>query len=174
MSLPFLFTPSNPSSPTYPFPTLTPSPHPDPSPDQAAKEVVLAQKPVITDDTGALDPLLLDKLLRQIATLASIYHKPPEMFVSRQRLAVQRAADLEVGQKGGSVRDWSAGIWAGPQTWRWEGYDGVTWVGQQAEAGGEKGRDLEVGGSRGGGVGTGRRIAVDFEVGGEGPSVRGW
>lgn len=98
-----------PSTLVSPYPTLTPSALPDPSlphPDQAAKEVVLAQKPVITDDTGALDPLLLDKLLRQIATLASIYHKPPEMFVSRQRLAVQRAADLEVAGEGGSGR-WS-------------------------------------------------------------------
>lgn len=61
----------------------------------AAKEVVLAQKPVITDDTGALDPALLDKLLRQMATLSSIYHKPAELFVNRQRLAVQKAAELE-------------------------------------------------------------------------------
>ena len=58
--------------------------------------MVLAQKPVITDDAGNLDPVLLEKLLRQIATLASIYHKPPEMFVSRQRLAVQKADELQV------------------------------------------------------------------------------
>jgi AP-1 complex subunit beta-1 len=53
---------------------------------------------VISDDTGILDPLLLDKLLRHLATLSSIYHKPAETFVSRQRLAVQKVAELgEVG-----------------------------------------------------------------------------
>ncbi len=63
---------------------------------QAAKEVVLAQKPVISDDSGNLDPVLLDKLMRNMASLSSIYHKLPEQFVSRQRLAVQKAAELQV------------------------------------------------------------------------------
>ncbi|GAX83225.1 hypothetical protein CEUSTIGMA_g10651.t1 [Chlamydomonas eustigma] len=62
---------------------------------EAAKDVVLAQKPVITDDVGNLDQGLLDQLLRQVATLSSVYHKPPEMFVSRQRLAVQKADELQ-------------------------------------------------------------------------------
>lgn len=35
-------------------------------PDQAAKDVVLSEKPVIMDDSSALDPLLLDKLLGQV------------------------------------------------------------------------------------------------------------
>jgi hypothetical protein len=42
---------------------------------QAAKDVVLSEKPVIVDDGGRLEPLLLDRLIGQIATLASIYHK---------------------------------------------------------------------------------------------------
>ncbi len=61
---------------------------------EAAKDVVLSQKPVITDDMGKLDPELLDTLLKHLATLSSVYHKPPEMFVSRQRLAVQKAAEM--------------------------------------------------------------------------------
>lgn len=32
----------------------------------------------------------------QIATLASVYHKPAETFVSRQRIAVQKAEELQV------------------------------------------------------------------------------
>ena len=32
----------------------------------------------------------------QIAMLSSVYHKPPETFVSRQRLAVTKAEELEV------------------------------------------------------------------------------
>eukprot|EP00633_Aureoumbra_lagunensis_P001793 CAMPEP_0197288852 /NCGR_PEP_ID=MMETSP0890-20130614/6034_1 /TAXON_ID=44058 ORGANISM="Aureoumbra lagunensis, Strain CCMP1510" /NCGR_SAMPLE_ID=MMETSP0890 /ASSEMBLY_ACC=CAM_ASM_000533 /LENGTH=908 /DNA_ID=CAMNT_0042759869 /DNA_START=150 /DNA_END=2876 /DNA_ORIENTATION=- len=50
----------------------------------AAKAVVLADKPTITDDTHKLDKDLLDQLLARIATLASVFHKPPEAFVTRE------------------------------------------------------------------------------------------
>jgi len=50
---------------------------------EAAKAVVLSEKPVIEDDTFRLDPQLLNTLVPQIATLSSIYHKPPEAFVVR-------------------------------------------------------------------------------------------
>jgi len=50
---------------------------------EAAKVVVLGEKPVIEDDTFNLDPQLLNNLIGQIATLSSIYHKPPEAFVTR-------------------------------------------------------------------------------------------
>eukprot|EP00803_Ostreobium_quekettii_P007257 evm.model.scf_2274.1 EVM.evm.TU.scf_2274.1 scf_2274:1069-15715(+) len=62
---------------------------------EAAKDVVLAEKPVISNDTGSLEPLLLEELLSQISTLASVYHKPAGTFVSRTRLAVQKADELE-------------------------------------------------------------------------------
>ena len=51
---------------------------------EAAKMVVLGDKPVIEDDTFKLDPSLLNILIGQIATLSSIYHKPPEAFVVRR------------------------------------------------------------------------------------------
>lgn len=47
---------------------------------EAAKQVVLAEKPVISDDTFKIDPALLDQLISNISTLASVYHKPPEAF----------------------------------------------------------------------------------------------
>jgi len=50
---------------------------------EAAKMVVLGDKPVIEDDTFKLEPNLLNTLIGQIATLSSIYHKPPEAFVVR-------------------------------------------------------------------------------------------
>lgn len=50
---------------------------------EAARAVVLSQKPEIGDDTFTIEPLLLDELMQQIATLASIYHKPPEAFVMK-------------------------------------------------------------------------------------------
>ncbi|GMH33859.1 hypothetical protein BSKO_01693 [Bryopsis sp. KO-2023] len=61
---------------------------------EAAKDIVLADKPVITDDSSNLDGLLLDELLSQMSTLASVYHKPAGTFISRTRLAVQRAEEL--------------------------------------------------------------------------------
>lgn len=71
---------------------------------QAAKDVVLAEKPTISDDSNNLDPSLLDELLANIATLASVYHKPADAFVSRARATPQREEDDEYteGQDSGS------------------------------------------------------------------------
>jgi AP-1 complex subunit beta-1 len=62
---------------------------------EAAKEVVLAEKPVISDAREALDPALLDQLLGELGALSSVYHRPASSFVSRARVEVQRAEDLE-------------------------------------------------------------------------------
>jgi AP-1 complex subunit beta-1 len=47
----------------------------------AAKGVVLAEKPVISDTSVMLDKSLLSRLLGNVSMLASVYHKPPEEFV---------------------------------------------------------------------------------------------
>ncbi|XP_074605239.1 adaptor protein complex 1/2, beta subunit [Brevipalpus obovatus] len=47
----------------------------------AAKEVVLAEKPLISEETDLLEPTLLDELICHIGSLASVYHKPPSTFV---------------------------------------------------------------------------------------------
>lgn len=60
---------------------------------EAAKDVVLAEKPVISDDSNLLDPSLLDELLANIATLSSVYHKPPEAFVTRVKTIAQRSEE---------------------------------------------------------------------------------
>ncbi|KAF8410374.1 hypothetical protein HHK36_002902 [Tetracentron sinense] len=62
---------------------------------EAAKDVVLAEKPVISDDSNQLDPSLLDELLANIATLSSVYHKPPDAFVSRVKTTIQRPEEEE-------------------------------------------------------------------------------
>ncbi|XP_031502979.1 beta-adaptin-like protein B [Nymphaea colorata] len=62
---------------------------------EAAKDVVLAEKPVISDDSNQLDPSVLDELLANIATLSSVYHKPPDVFVTHVKTAVQRPEDDE-------------------------------------------------------------------------------
>uniref|UniRef100_A0A1D1XM11 Beta-adaptin-like protein n=1 Tax=Anthurium amnicola TaxID=1678845 RepID=A0A1D1XM11_9ARAE len=62
---------------------------------EAAKDIVLAEKPVISDDSNQLDPSLLDELLANIATLSSVYHKPPETFVSRAKASIPKPEDDE-------------------------------------------------------------------------------
>lgn len=47
----------------------------------AAKAVVLADKPLIAEETDLLEPSLLDELLTHVSSLASVYHKPPSTFV---------------------------------------------------------------------------------------------
>mmetsp|Transcript_15646 Transcript_15646/g.42889 ORF Transcript_15646/g.42889 Transcript_15646/m.42889 type:complete len:889 (+) Transcript_15646:358-3024(+) len=49
---------------------------------EAAKQVVLAEKPHISDDSYTLDPSVLDDLITHLSTLASVYHKPPSTFIS--------------------------------------------------------------------------------------------
>jgi AP-1 complex subunit beta-1 len=62
---------------------------------EAAKMVVLGDKPVIEDDTFRLDPALLNVLIGQIATLSSVYHKPPEAFVVRGPRGVGGTEEFE-------------------------------------------------------------------------------
>mmetsp|Transcript_17959 Transcript_17959/g.33167 ORF Transcript_17959/g.33167 Transcript_17959/m.33167 type:complete len:932 (+) Transcript_17959:194-2989(+) len=52
---------------------------------EAAKRIVLSQKPDIKDDSSHLDAALLDELVSNIGTLASIYHKPASSFVKITR-----------------------------------------------------------------------------------------
>ncbi|CAG7862551.1 unnamed protein product [Brassica rapa] len=74
---------------------------------EAAKDVVLAEKPVITDDSNQLEPSLLDELLTNISTLSSVYHKPPEAFVTRLKTTVQKTEDEDFAE--GSEAGYSSG-----------------------------------------------------------------
>jgi AP-1 complex subunit beta-1 len=49
----------------------------------AAKSVVLAEKPVISNSTANLESGLLNQLLHHVGSLASVYHKPPATFVTK-------------------------------------------------------------------------------------------
>ncbi|KAK9908655.1 hypothetical protein WJX75_001085 [Coccomyxa subellipsoidea] len=50
---------------------------------EAARAVVLAEKPVISQGTATMDPQLLATLLGNLSTLSSVYHLPPSSFVTR-------------------------------------------------------------------------------------------
>ncbi|EPE05137.1 ap-1 adaptor complex subunit beta-1 [Ophiostoma piceae UAMH 11346] len=68
---------------------------------EVAKSIVLSQKPAITTTMTTLPPALLEQLLAELSTLASVYHKPPESFVGKGRFgadAIQRAAIQEQRQ----------------------------------------------------------------------------
>jgi len=85
---------------------------------EAARDVVLAEKPVIERAGAAVDADLAASLLPHLATLASVYHKPPSSFVSRARPPVARADDLEAaraagGGDAGAVGPSSAAVPAG-------------------------------------------------------------
>eukprot|EP00904_Undaria_pinnatifida_P012779 jgi/Undpi1/8631/HiC_scaffold_25.g11096.m1 len=62
---------------------------------EAAKAVVLSEKPNIADDTFTLEPAVLDMLIGQISTLSSIYYKPPEAFVLKQAPISKGEVDLD-------------------------------------------------------------------------------
>ncbi|GJC77530.1 AP-1 complex subunit beta [Colletotrichum liriopes] len=67
-----------------------------------AKSIVLSQKPAITTTMTSLPPALLEQLLAELSTLASVYHKPPESFVGKGRYGadeIQRAAIREQRQE---------------------------------------------------------------------------
>lgn len=76
---------------------------------QAAKDVVLAEKPVISDDSNQYDSSLLDELLANVSTLSSVYHKPPETFVTRVR-TLQKTEEEEFpeGSDGGGYTETSS------------------------------------------------------------------
>ncbi|KAJ3223250.1 hypothetical protein HK099_001341 [Clydaea vesicula] len=52
---------------------------------EAAKAIVLGEKPVITTETDIVDQPLLEELILHISTLASIYHKPASNFIGSFR-----------------------------------------------------------------------------------------
>ena len=66
---------------------------------------MLAEKPLISEETDLLEPTLLDELICHIASLASVYHKPPTAFVEGpgglKRALPSRGADNGPSQAGG-------------------------------------------------------------------------
>ncbi|KAG8486815.1 hypothetical protein CXB51_020342 [Gossypium anomalum] len=75
---------------------------------RSAKDVVLAEKPVISDNSNQLDTSLLDELRANIATLSSVYDKPPDAFVTRAKTASQRTEDDDC--PGGYEKGYSANV----------------------------------------------------------------
>ncbi|VDL20129.1 unnamed protein product [Hymenolepis diminuta] len=66
----------------------------------AAKEVVLAEKPLISEETDLLEPSLLDELVCNLGSLASVYHQPPSAFVEGKHISRRQ---LFGGSSGGGL-----------------------------------------------------------------------
>lgn len=52
---------------------------------QLASKIIITEKPRISEDVSGYDEILLDKLLNNLGTLASVYSKPPELFVKKTK-----------------------------------------------------------------------------------------
>lgn len=66
--------------------------------DNLLQNIILSQKPAISTTISSLPTALLEQLLSELSTLASVYHKPPESFVGKGRFGadeIQRAAIQE-------------------------------------------------------------------------------
>jgi AP-1 complex subunit beta-1 len=70
-------------------------------PKLTCQDIILSDKPPITTTMTSLPPALLDQLLEELSTLASVYHKPAETFVGHGRYgadAIMHAAIQEQQQ----------------------------------------------------------------------------
>lgn len=62
---------------------------------QIAKNIVLAQRPQIESTIPVLPGPLLDKLLPNLSTLSSVYHKPPSAFLGQGRSSALQEEAIE-------------------------------------------------------------------------------
>ena len=59
-----------------------------------AKSVILAHRPPISLSRTTVSPALLEELVAEISTLASVYHKPPETFIGRGKFGADAMQKL--------------------------------------------------------------------------------
>lgn len=52
---------------------------------EAAKKIILCERPPITHDIDSLEPQLRDQLIGNLSRLSSVYYKLPEQFVKKIR-----------------------------------------------------------------------------------------
>lgn len=66
---------------------------------EEAKNIILCEKPAISEDSGHLEPQLLDTLIDNISMMSSIYYKTPETFVKKIRDRINERLDLETDEQ---------------------------------------------------------------------------
>lgn len=70
---------------------------------EEAKNIILCEKPTISEDAGHIEAQLLDKLIDNISMLSSVYYKPPETFVKKIRDRINERLDLENDEEEGAA-----------------------------------------------------------------------
>ncbi|KAK9368936.1 adaptin N terminal region-domain-containing protein [Lipomyces kononenkoae] len=68
---------------------------------QTTKDIIMSKKPPVKEVIQHLPPPVLEELLRELSTLASVYHKPAETFIGQGRFgadALQKKALEEQAQ----------------------------------------------------------------------------
>lgn len=74
---------------------------------RTAKQVVLSERPPISEDSSRLDEALLDELISNLSTLSSVYHKPADSFsaVKATKRKSERKSASSTKKKGSSRAD---------------------------------------------------------------------
>jgi len=62
---------------------------------ELAKKIILCEKPTISEDSGTLEPQILDKLTANISMLSSVYYRQPDTFVKKIRDRINERLDQE-------------------------------------------------------------------------------
>jgi AP-1 complex subunit beta-1 len=62
---------------------------------EEAKNIIMCNKPNISEEQANIEGVLLDKLVDNIGMLSSVYYKPPEAFVKKIRDRINERLDLE-------------------------------------------------------------------------------
>ncbi|KAI8096263.1 adaptin N terminal region-domain-containing protein [Halteromyces radiatus] len=62
---------------------------------QAAKVILLSEKPPISEKNQVVSAGLLDELIYHIGTLASVYHKPPESFIYGRKYSADHVNKIQ-------------------------------------------------------------------------------
>jgi hypothetical protein len=62
---------------------------------ELAKKIILCEKPTISEDSGTLEPQILDKFTGNISMLSSVYYRQPDTFVKKIRDRINERLDQE-------------------------------------------------------------------------------
>ncbi|ODQ51433.1 AP-1 complex subunit beta-1 [Saitoella complicata NRRL Y-17804] len=72
---------------------------------QVAKSVVLSEKPPLSTETKSLPAGLLNELIGEISSLASVYHKPKESFLGRGRFGADKLQKRAIEEQRALARE---------------------------------------------------------------------
>lgn len=72
---------------------------------KVTRDVVLSDRPPIASTIHSLSPTLLDQLLRELSTLASVYHKPPVTFLGQGRFASEAMQEAAIEEQRQNARE---------------------------------------------------------------------